>query len=49
MAEGALPGPAKTDSMASMLMTFFREEHEMFRKSVEQSLAKEIAPHVEEW
>jgi citronellyl-CoA dehydrogenase len=35
--------------MASMLMTFFREEHEMFRKSVEQWLAKEIAPHVEEW
>jgi len=32
-----------------MLMTFFREEHEMFRKSVEQWLAKEIAPHVEEW
>jgi citronellyl-CoA dehydrogenase len=35
--------------MASMLMTFFREEHEMFRKSVEQWLAKEVAPHVEEW
>jgi citronellyl-CoA dehydrogenase len=35
--------------MASMLMTFFREEHEMFRKSVEQWLATEIAPHVEEW
>lgn len=32
-----------------MLMTFFREEHEMFRKSVEQWLAKEVAPHVEEW
>ncbi|MBP6741535.1 MAG: acyl-CoA dehydrogenase family protein [Deltaproteobacteria bacterium] len=31
------------------MMTFFREEHEMFRKSVEQWLAKEIAPHVEEW
>lgn len=35
--------------MTSMLMTFFREEHEMFRKSVEQWLAKEVAPHVEEW
>ena len=32
-----------------MLMTFFREEHEIFRKSVTAFLEKEVAPHVEEW
>jgi citronellyl-CoA dehydrogenase len=32
-----------------MLTTFFREEHELFRKSVSQYLEKEVAPHVEEW
>lgn len=32
-----------------MLTTFFREEHEFFRKSVSQYLEKEIVPYVEEW
>lgn len=32
-----------------MLMTFFREEHEIYRKSVCTFLEKEIAPFVEEW
>ena len=30
-------------------MTFFREEHEMFRKSVQDYLEKEVVPHVDEW
>ena len=32
-----------------MLMTFFREEHELFRKSVHTFLEQEVVPHVEEW
>jgi len=32
-----------------MLMTFFREEHEIFRKSVHQFLEQEVVPHVDEW
>lgn len=32
-----------------MLMTFFREEHELFRKSVLNFVEREIRPHVEEW
>jgi citronellyl-CoA dehydrogenase len=32
-----------------MLMTFFREEHEIYRKSVCAFLDKEIAPHADEW
>ena len=35
--------------MAAMLMTFFTEEHELFRKSVHTFLEKEVVPHVEEW
>lgn len=35
--------------MAAMLMTFFREEHEIYRRSVTQFLEKEIAPHAAEW
>ena len=35
--------------MGPMLTTFFREEHEFFRKSVSQYLEKEVMPHVEEW
>ena len=32
-----------------MLMTFFREEHEIFRKSLREFIAKELAPHADEW
>ena len=32
-----------------MLMTFFREEHELFRRSVKSFLEKEVVPHVDEW
>jgi citronellyl-CoA dehydrogenase len=32
-----------------MLTTFFREEHEIFRKSLRDFIAKELAPHVDEW
>ncbi len=32
-----------------MLMSFFREEHEIFRKTVHDFLDKEIIPHVEKW
>ena len=32
-----------------MLTTFFREEHEFFRKSVSQYLEKEVVPYVDEW
>lgn len=32
-----------------MLMTFFREEHEIFRNSVHQFLEQEVVPHVDEW
>jgi citronellyl-CoA dehydrogenase len=32
-----------------MLMTFFKEEHELFRKSVVDFIEKEMRPHVEEW
>jgi citronellyl-CoA dehydrogenase len=35
--------------MAPMLMTFFREEHEIFRNSVHQFLEQEVVPHVDEW
>jgi len=32
-----------------MLTTFFREEHEVFRKSLREFVAKELAPHADEW
>lgn len=32
-----------------MLMTYFREEHEIFRKSVREFVARELAPHAEAW
>ena len=32
-----------------MLMTFFTEEHEIFRKSLREFVAKELAPFVDEW
>jgi citronellyl-CoA dehydrogenase len=32
-----------------MLMTYFREEHEIFRKTVHDYLEKEVVPHVEQW
>ncbi len=32
-----------------MLKTFFAEEHEIFRKSVREFVAKEIAPYTNEW
>ena len=32
-----------------MLMTFFTEEHDMFRKSVRDYITREIQPHVDEW
>src|SRR6185369_8276020 len=32
-----------------MLMTFFREEHEIFRKTVREFVQKEIVPYVREW
>ncbi len=35
--------------MATMLMTFFREEHEIYRKTVCTFVDKEIAPYVDEW
>jgi citronellyl-CoA dehydrogenase len=32
-----------------MLNTFFREEHEIFRKTLRDFVAKELAPYVDEW
>src|SRR5258708_26559236 len=32
-----------------MLTTFFREEHEIFRKTLRDYVAKELAPYVDEW
>src|SRR6476646_7582465 len=32
-----------------MLTTFFREEHEIFRKTLRDWVQKELVPHVEEW
>ncbi len=32
-----------------MLMTFFREEHEIFRKSLRDFITKELTPHADEW
>src|SRR5678815_5686638 len=32
-----------------MLTTFFRDEHEIFRKTLRDFVEKELAPHVEEW
>lgn len=32
-----------------MLMTFFEEEHEIFRKTFRDFVEKELAPHAEEW
>src|SRR5262245_37602254 len=32
-----------------MLMTFFREEHEIFRKTLREFIQKEITPYVNEW
>ena len=32
-----------------MLTTFFTEEHEIFRKSLREFVAKELAPNVKEW
>src|SRR3954467_3111543 len=32
-----------------MLTTFFTEEHEMFRKSLREFIARELRPHVDEW
>src|SRR5262245_20060684 len=32
-----------------MLTTFFREEHEIFRKTVREWVQRELAPHAEAW
>ena len=32
-----------------MLMTYFKEEHDIFRKSFREFVEKELAPHVDEW
>ena len=32
-----------------MLTTFFREEHEIFRKTLREFIEKELAPHTDEW
>ena len=32
-----------------MLQTFFREEHDIFRKSFRDFVEKELAPHTDEW
>ena len=32
-----------------MLMTFFREEHEIFRKTLRDFVAKEMTPFANEW
>jgi citronellyl-CoA dehydrogenase len=32
-----------------MLTTFFREEHDIFRKTLRDFVEKELAPHVNEW
>jgi citronellyl-CoA dehydrogenase len=32
-----------------MLQTFFTEEHDLFRKQLRDFIARELAPHVEEW
>jgi citronellyl-CoA dehydrogenase len=32
-----------------MLQTFFREEHDIFRKSFREFVEKELRPHVDEW
>src|SRR5690349_9157316 len=33
----------------AMLTTFFTEEHEIFRKTLRDFVAKELAPHTTEW
>ena len=30
-------------------MTYFTEEHNMFRQSLRDFLSKEVAPHIDEW
>src|SRR5579883_2981117 len=32
-----------------MLQTFFTDEHEIFRKALREFVAKELAPHADEW
>ncbi|HEX8953654.1 MAG TPA: acyl-CoA dehydrogenase family protein, partial [Polyangia bacterium] len=32
-----------------MLTTFFREEHEIFRKTLRDWVGKELAPYANEW
>jgi citronellyl-CoA dehydrogenase len=32
-----------------MLMTYFKEEHDIFRKSFREFVEKELAPHTDEW
>src|SRR5262249_26284027 len=34
---------------APMVETFFREEHQIFRRTVADFVAKELAPHADEW
>src|SRR5262245_11090860 len=36
-------------SCARMLTTFFKEEHEIFRKSFREFVEKELRPHTDEW
>lgn len=32
-----------------MNSTYFTEEHELFRKSLQDFLQKEVVPHIEKW
>jgi acyl-CoA dehydrogenase len=35
--------------MIAMNITYFTEEHELFRKSFQEFLQKEVVPHIEKW
>ena len=40
---------ARAEEFRTMLMTFFREEHDIFRKTLRDFVAKEMTPHADEW
>ena len=35
--------------MTFMNSTYFTEEHQLFRKSLQDFLKKEVVPHIEKW
>src|SRR5688572_4861706 len=49
LTSSSLDSPVTTAKAPRMLMTFFREEHEIFRKTLRDFVAKEMAPYANEW